>query len=114
MKKRNRLVSEPNYYTTKHISENVLIIEMKKKEVKMNKPIYLHMSTLYISKTLTYEFWYDYIKPEYGEREKLCYTDTTVLLFVLKLKIFIKTLLMMLKDGSIHLTVMKMIKDHFQ
>ena len=49
--KRNKLVSEPNYYTTKHISENLLIIEMKKTEVKINKPIYLHLSILDISKT---------------------------------------------------------------
>ena len=61
-RQRNKLVSEPNYHTTKHISENLLIIEMKKTEVKMNKPIYLGMSMLDISKTLMYEFWYNYIK----------------------------------------------------
>ena len=63
-KQRNKLVSEPNYHTTKHISENLLIIEMKKTEVKMNKPIYLGLSILDISKTNMYEFWYDYIKPK--------------------------------------------------
>ena len=50
-KKRNELVSEPNYHTTKHTSENLLIIEMKKTKVKMDKPIYLGMSILHISKT---------------------------------------------------------------
>ena len=75
-KKRNNLVSEPSYHTTKHISENLLIREMKNTEVKMNKPIYLGISILDISKTLMYEFWYDYIKPKYGDRAKLCYTDT--------------------------------------
>ena len=49
---------------------------MKKTKVKMNKPIYLGMSILDISKTLMYKFWYDYFKPKYGDREKLCYTDT--------------------------------------
>ena len=43
--KRNKLVSEPNYHTTKHFSDNLLAIEMKKTKVKMNKPIYLGMST---------------------------------------------------------------------
>ena len=74
--KRNKLVSEPNYHTTKRFSENLLAIEMKKTKVKMNKPVYLGMSILDISKTLMYKFWYDYIKPKYGGRAKLCYTDT--------------------------------------
>ena len=49
---------------------------MEKTKVKMNKPIYLSVSILDISKTLTYEFWYDYIKPKYQDRSKLCYMDT--------------------------------------
>ena len=75
-KKRNKLVSEPNYPTTKHFSENLLAIEMRKTEVKMNKPVYLGMSILDTSKILMFEFWYDYIKPKYGDRPKLCYMDT--------------------------------------
>ena len=74
--KRIKLVSEPNYHTTKQFSENLLAIEMKKTKVKMNKPVYLGMSILDISKTLMYKFWYDYFKPKYGDRAKLCYTDT--------------------------------------
>ena len=53
-----------------------MAIEMKKTRVKMFKPLYLGMAILDISKTLTYEFWYDYIGPKYGDRAKLCYTDT--------------------------------------
>ena len=74
--KRNKLVSEPNYHTTKHFPENLLAIEMKKTKVKMNKPIYVGMSILDISKTLLYDFWYDYLKSKYGDKVKLCYTDT--------------------------------------
>ena len=72
----NKLVSEPNYHTTKCFSENVLAIEMKKIKVKMNKPVYLVMSILDISKTHMYKFWHDDIKQKYGDRAKLCYTDT--------------------------------------
>ena len=63
-KKRNQLVSEPNYQTfqIKGFSENLVAIEMKQTKVKMNKPVYLGLSILGISKTLMYELWYDYIK----------------------------------------------------
>ena len=71
--RRNQLVSEPNYHTTKYFSENILAIEMKKIKGKMNKPAYLKLSTLDISKTLMYELWYDYIKPKYQDNAKLCY-----------------------------------------
>ena len=56
-KRRNQLVSEPNYHATKWFSEDLLAAEMKKIKVKMNKPIYLGLSILEINKTLMYEFW---------------------------------------------------------
>ena len=112
--KRNKLVSEPNYHTTKHFSENLLAIEMKKTKVIMNEPVYLAMSILDISKTLMYEFWYDYIKSKYADRAKLCYMDTDSFVIYTETEGFIKILLMMLKNGLLHLTLMKMIKDLFQ
>ena len=75
-KKRSNLVSEPNYHTINYISEDLSITEMNKTKVKMNKPIYLGLSILEISKLLMYEFWYDYMKPKYGNNVKLCYMDT--------------------------------------
>ena len=75
-KKINKLVSEPNYQTINYISEDLSIIEMSKTKVKMNKPIYLGLSILDINKILMYEFWYDYMKPKYGNDVKLCYMDT--------------------------------------
>ena len=51
-------------------------MEMRKVEVRMNKPIYLGQAILDISKTLMFEFWYDYIKPKYGDKVRLCYMDT--------------------------------------
>ena len=75
-KKRSKLVSEPNYHTINLISKDLSIIQMKKTKVKMNKPIYLGLSILEISKILMYEFWYDYMKPKYGNKVKLRYMDT--------------------------------------
>ena len=74
--RRSKLASEPNDHSTKYISKDLLIMEMKKTEVKMNKPIYLGQAILDISKTLMYEFWYEYIKPKYKDKVKLCYMDT--------------------------------------
>ena len=74
-KKRSKLVSEPNYHTINLISKDLSIIEIKKTKVKMNKQIYLGLSILDISKILMYEFWYDYMKPKYGNDVKLCHMD---------------------------------------
>ena len=84
-KKRNKLVSEPNYHTINHILEDLSIIEMNKTKVKMNKPIYLD-----ISKILMYEFWYDYMKPKYNDNVKLCYMDTDSFIMNIKTSDFYK------------------------
>ena len=89
-KKRRKLVSEPNYHTISLIFEDLSIIEMKKTKVKMNKPIYLGLSMLEISKTLMYEFWYDYMKPKYGNKVKLCYMDTGSFIMNIKTNDFYK------------------------
>ena len=89
-KKRSKLVSEPNYQTINLISEDLSIIEMKKTKVKMNKPIYLGLSLLEISKTLIYEFWYSYMKPKYANNVKLCYMDTDSFIMNIKANDFYK------------------------
>ena len=89
-KKRSKLVSEPNYHTINLISEDLSIIEMKKTKVKNNKPIYLGLSILEISKTLTYEFWYDYMKPKYNGNVRLCYMDTDSFVMHIKTNDFYK------------------------
>ena len=67
-----------------YISEDLSIIEIKRTKVKMNKPIYLGLSILEISKILMYEFWYDYMKPKYGNNVKLCYMDTDSFIMSIK------------------------------
>ena len=89
-KKRSKLVSEPNYHTINLISEDLSMIEMKKTKVKMNKPIYLGLSILEISKILMYEFWYDYIKPKYNDNVRLCYMDTDSFVMHIKINDFYK------------------------
>ena len=102
-KRRNLLLS---------VSEKLFAIEMEKTKVKLNKPIYLGFSTLDISKTLMYEFCYDYMKPKYGDNVKLYYMDTDSFIMYIKRKdFFIKILLLMLKKDLIH-QIMKSI-DHY-
>ena len=70
------------------VSENLLATEMKKTKVKINKPIYLGLSILEISKTLMYEFWYGYMKPKYGDNVELCYVDTDSFIMHIKTEDF--------------------------
>ena len=61
---------------------------MKKTKLKMNKPVYLGMSVLDISKTLMYKFWYDNVKPKYQDKAKLCYMGTDSFIIPIKTKDF--------------------------
>lgn len=54
----------------------LLALEINKIEVKMNKPLYLHMLILDTSNIVIYEYWYDYIKLKYRGKAKLCHTET--------------------------------------
>ena len=69
-RRRNYLVSEPNYHTTNFFTENMLAIEIRKTQILMNKLVHLRLSTLNLSKTVMYEFWYGYVKPKYAENTK--------------------------------------------
>ena len=77
-RRRNYLVWEPNYHTTKFFTETLLAIEIRKTQILMNKRVYLGFSILDLSKAIKYEFWYDYVKPKYGGNAKLCYMNIWV------------------------------------
>ena len=90
-RKRSKLVSEPNYHIISLISEDLSIIDKSIYNLfKMNKPIYLGLSILEISKTLMYEFWYDYMKPKYNDNVRLCYMDTDSFIMHIKNNDFYK------------------------
>ena len=91
-----------------------MAIEMKKTKVKMNQSIYLGMSILDICKTLMYEFWYDYIKLKDQDKAKLCYMDTDSFIVHIKTEHFYEDIANDFENGLAHLTMMKMIKYHFQ
>ena len=69
-RKKKYLVSELNYHSTKFFTENLLAVEMRKTQIFMNKPVYLSLSILELSKIVMYEFWYDYLKTKY-EKSKI-------------------------------------------
>ena len=81
-------MSEPNYHAIERFSENLVAIEMRKIKVKMNKPMYLGMAILDISKILMYEFWYGYLKPKYGNKIILSYMDTDTFIPFIKTEDF--------------------------
>ena len=97
-KKRNKLVSESNYHTMKLIDDNLAIIQMRKVKVKMNKPIYLGLSILELSKITMYEFWYDYVKVKYEDRARLCYIDTDSFVLNVRTKDFYRDISEDVKD----------------
>ena len=114
-KRRYLLVSEPNYHTSKHFSENLTAIETKKTKVKLNQPIYLGISIIDIStKNLCINFGIITLNQSSDTKQNYTTWILTALLFILKPKIFMNILLMTLRNGLTHLTMMNMIKDLFQ
>ena len=66
----------PNFKDGHPFSKHLFAVEMGKREITMNKPVYLGQVILDLNKTLMYEFHYDYMTPKYGSKAKLCYMDT--------------------------------------
>ena len=105
--KRNYLGSESNHHTTKFFTEHLLVIEMKKTEILVNKAVYLGFSILELSKILIYQFCYDYVKSKYGKKAKLCYMDTDLFIVYIKQMIFTRIMQKMSKTWNSKLWIRK-------
>ena len=75
-KKYLKYVMKPNFKGGHPFSKHLFAVEMGKTEIKINKSVYLRQAILDLSKMLMYEFHYDYMRPRYGSKVKLCYMDT--------------------------------------
>ena len=96
--KLKKLSAKPNYKSCKIFNENLISVHMKKTSLTMNKPVYLGMCILDLSKTIMYDFHYNYIKPKYGVKAKLLFTDTDSLMYEIETEDFYKDISKDVKD----------------
>ena len=85
-----KLAAKPNYDRCTIFDENLIAVHMKKTKLYFNKSVHLGMSTLELSKSLMYDFHYNYIKTKYGDNAKLILNDTDSLAYEIKTKEFYK------------------------
>ena len=87
-----KLAAKPNYDCCTIFDENLIAVHMKNTKLYLNKPVYLGMSILDLSKSLMYDCHYNYIKTKYGDKTKLLFTDTDSLAYEIKTNDFYKNI----------------------
>ena len=87
-KKYQKHVMKPKFKDGHPFSKHLFAVEMRKREITMNKPVYLGLAILNLSKTLMYEFHYDYMRPKYGSKVNLCYMDTDSFVYEIETEYF--------------------------
>ena len=80
-KKLDKLTSKPTYVSSKIFNENLMAVHKVKETLTLNRPAYVGMCILDLSKTLMYDFHHNYIKKKYNNRVKLLFTNTDSLTF---------------------------------
>ena len=100
-----KLSSKPNFERTTIFDENLIACHMKKTEVYFNKPIFVGQAILDISKTLMFDFHYNFIRKKYGDKAELLFTDTDSLMYLIQTQDFSKDV----KRNSTHLIILKII-----
>ena len=88
--KAKKLTAKPNFKHLNIFCEELIAVHMKRTELKFDKPVYLGMCILDLSKTIMYEFHYNYIKKKNGGKAKLLFTDTDSLMYEIKTEDFYK------------------------
>ena len=96
--KLRKLVAKPNFKSCKIFNENLVSVHMKKTSLTMNKPLYLGMCILDLSKTIMYDFYYNYLKEKYGDKVKLLFSDTDSLMCEIQTEDFYKDISRDVKD----------------
>ncbi len=86
----NKLAIKPNFDKNTIFCKSLIAVHMKKTQLMLDKPIYLGASILDISKTLMYDFHYDYVKKNYEQKSKLLFTDTDSLCYEIETEDFYK------------------------
>ena len=105
----NKLSSKPNFERATIFDENLIACHMTKTEVHFNKPMYVGQAILDLSKTLMFDFHYNYIKNKYGDKAELLFTDTDSLMYLIQTDDFIKILIKTLRKRLTHLIILKII-----
>ena len=85
-KKLDKLTSKPTYVSSKIFNENLMAVHKVKEALTLNSLAYVGMCILDLSKTLMYDFHYNYIKKKYGDRVRLMFTDTDSLTYEIEAK----------------------------